>query len=226
MNQKTQAVIFDMYETLITLYESPLYFGPQMAKDAGIEEEKFQQIWKLAEVDRTIGNATLEETLKKILIVNECYSDAKMKYIVDKRIRCKEEAFEHMNEEIIPMLREIKKRGIKIGLISNCFSEEAAVIKRSILYPFFDAVCLSFDEGLQKPNPAIFQSCLDKLRVQAADACIYVGDGGSAELETAQMLGMRAVQAAWYLKDGTKQPAKRKPAFIQLDKPLEICKLL
>ena len=26
----TKAVIFDMYETLITLFESPLYFGTQM----------------------------------------------------------------------------------------------------------------------------------------------------------------------------------------------------
>lgn len=31
-----KAVIFDMYETLITLFQSPLYFGTQMAIDAGI----------------------------------------------------------------------------------------------------------------------------------------------------------------------------------------------
>ena len=39
-----QAVIFDMYETLITHYRSPLYFGAQMAADAGITEEAFQVI--------------------------------------------------------------------------------------------------------------------------------------------------------------------------------------
>ncbi len=42
-----------MYETLITLFESPLYFGTQMASDAGIEEVKFQEIWHAAEADRT-----------------------------------------------------------------------------------------------------------------------------------------------------------------------------
>ncbi|MCQ2578205.1 MAG: hypothetical protein MJ176_06715 [Treponema sp.] len=31
-----KAVIFDMYETLVTLYESPMYFSKDMAKDAGI----------------------------------------------------------------------------------------------------------------------------------------------------------------------------------------------
>ena len=41
-----KAVIFDMYETLITLFDSPLYFGTQMAADAGIAEEKFQKIWR------------------------------------------------------------------------------------------------------------------------------------------------------------------------------------
>ena len=59
-------------------------------------------------------------------------------------IWCKEEAFEHLHIEIIPMLRALKKKGIMIGLINNCFSEESTVIKKSILYPFFDAVCLSF----------------------------------------------------------------------------------
>jgi putative hydrolase of the HAD superfamily len=54
------------------------------------------------------------------------------------------------------------------------------------------------------------------------EECIYVGDGGSNELETASKLGMKAVQAAWYLQEGTTQPSKRKPDFRQLEKPLEV----
>lgn len=171
-----KAVIFDMYETLVTLFESPLYFGTQMAFDAGVEEERFQEIWQTAEVDRTIGKITLEEILERILRTNDRYSETKMNLIVSKRIRSREEAFEHLHKDIIPMLRALKKKGILIGLISNCFSEEAMVIKKSVLYPYFDAVCLSFDEGLQKPNPAIFKMCLEKLNVQA-EYCLYIGDG-------------------------------------------------
>ncbi len=36
-----------------------------------------------------------------------------------------------------------------------------------------------------------------------ADECLYVGDGGNNELEAAEALGMKAVQAVWYLKEGT-----------------------
>lgn len=220
-----KAVIFDMYETLITLYESPLYFGTQMAFDAGIEEEKFQEIWRTTEVDRTIGEKTFEEVLERILKTNGCYSETKMNLIIKKRIRSKEESFEHLHKDIISMLRELKKKGILIGLISNCFSEEAMIIKKSVLYPYFDAVCLSFDERLRKPNPAIFEKCLEKLNVQAED-CLYIGDGGSYELETAERIGMKAVQAVWYLKENTSQPAKRKSEFKQLEAPLDILNII
>ena len=220
-----KAVIFDMYETLITLYESPLYFGTQMALDAGIEEENFQELWRRTEVDRTIGKMTFEEVLEKILKTNNCYSETIMNFIVAKRIRRKEEPFEHLHKDIIPMLRELKKNGILIGLISNCFSEEAWIIKKSVLYPYFDAVCLSFEEKLQKPNPAIYNKCLEKLHIQAND-CLYIGDGGSNELEAAEMIGMKAVQAVWYLKEGTSQPAKRKCEFRQLQRPLDVLSII
>lgn len=216
-----KAVIFDMYETLITLFDSPLYFGTQMAADAGIPEENFQKIWRAEEKNRTIGKVTLEELLEKILRENNCFSEEKMNYILKKRIHCKEEAFQHLHIEIIPMLKTLKENGILIGLISNCFSEEAMVIKKSILYPFFDAVCLSFDEGIQKPDPAIFERCIEKLGVKA-DECLYVGDGGSDELEAARALGMHAVQAVWYLREGTSQPSQRKADFEHMEKPMEV----
>ena len=105
-----KAVIFDMYETLITLFESPLYFGTQIAYDAGIEEEKFQEMWYAAEADRTIGKITLEEIMEKILKINRCYSETKMNFIVNKRIKSKEEAFKHLHKDIIPMLETLKKK--------------------------------------------------------------------------------------------------------------------
>lgn len=51
----TRAIIFDMFETLITHYRSPQYFGTQMAEDAGIPADKFQVLWRPTEHERTIG---------------------------------------------------------------------------------------------------------------------------------------------------------------------------
>lgn len=47
-------------------------------------------------------------------------------------------------------------------------------------------------------------------------------NGSSHELETAEMLGMKAIQAVWYFKEGTQQPAGRKNNFLRAESPLEI----
>lgn len=220
-----KAVIFDMYETLITLFESPLYFGTQIAIDAGIPEESFQSLWRPTEYDRSIGRLSLEEAVKYVLDEKEIYSKPLFDKIVEKRKKSKVECFNHLHPEIITMLSQLKNDGIKIGLISNCFSEEVEAIRNSELITYFDSVFLSYEQGVQKPEKEIFRRCMDHLCVKA-DECIYVGDGGSLELETASELGMKAVQAVWYLKEGTTQPAKRKGGFVQAEKPLEVLKLI
>lgn len=218
-----QAVIFDMFETLITHYNSSLYFGAQMAADAGIPEQTFQGMWHPTEYDRSVGNVRLEEVLEHILRQNDCYSEELVQKIAGKRIAAKEECFRNLHDEIIPMLAGLKKMGVKIGLISNCFSEEADVIRKSILFPYFDAVYLSYEQGVQKPDKEIYLRCINELCVKAEES-VYIGDGGSHELEAARELGMNAVQAVWYLKDGTMQPTGRKNGFPQMEKPLDVLK--
>ena len=216
-----KAVIFDMYETLITHYNCPLYFGTEMAKDAGIPKDEFQKLWRPTEYERSIGKLRLEEVIEMILKEHNCYSDDLLKNIVDKRIAVKKECFRHMHEEIIPMLLKLKEKGILIGLISNCFSEEAKVIRESELFPYFDAVYLSYEQGIQKPDEEIYIRCMNTLNVKPEE-CLYIGDGGSNELEAAKKLGMKAMQAVWYLKSETIQNVSRKADFIQLESPMEV----
>lgn len=220
-----KVIIFDMYETLITHYQSPLYFGKQMAADAGIPESKFRKLWDATESDRTVGKLTLEEVIEAILRECGCYSEELFQRIVQKRIQVKEECFRHLHKEIVPLLSGLKQNGMKVGLISNCFSEEVAVIRNSALFPYFDAVCLSYEQGIQKPDAEIYRRCTAQLCVTAGE-CLYVGDGGSHELEAAREVGMSAVQAVWYLQEGTNQPCGRKPDFRQIESPLELLRVI
>lgn len=220
-----KAAIFDMYETLVTLFSTPIYFSEQMAEDTGIPEDVFKASWHTTEDDRTLGRVTVDEVVARILKENNRFSEETTNRIMEKRIACKREAFMHMHSEIIPMMEELKKHGIKIALISNCHSEEAMVIKESILYPYFDAVCLSYDEGVRKPDSEIFRICLDRLGL-GAEECLYIGDGGSNELDAAANIGMYPVQAVWYLKDGTLQPAKRMSEYTGADTPLQVISLI
>lgn len=219
-----KAVIFDMYETLITHYQSTLYFGRQIAADAGIPEDRFCKLWDATEQDRTIGKLTFEEVIETILRENQCYSDTLFHAIVQKRMQVKEECFAHIHKDIVPLLSGLREKGLKVGLISNCFSEETAAIRKSVLFSYFDVACLSYEQGIQKPDAEIFRRCIAKLKVEA-DECLYVGDGGSHELEAAQAVGMKAVQAVWYLREGTNQPCGRKEGFLQVEQPLDLISL-
>lgn len=214
-----KAVIFDMYETLITQYRCQRYFGAEIAMDAGIPVEDFLPRWNATDHDRTIGKLSLEAAVKRILEEHQCYSDELLEKIVAKRVAAKREGFRHLHTEIIPMLTALKSRGIRIGLISNCFSEEVIAIRESVIFPFFDVACLSYEEGVAKPDKEIFIRCMIDLSVKAED-CLYVGDGGSRELETAEALGMKAVQAVWYLKES--QPDRRMQGFSQAESPLKL----
>lgn len=218
-----RTVIFDMYETLITHFAEgvPLYFGNQIAADAGIAAESFQKIWRAAERERSTGKITLEEIITKILEVHNCYSQVLLEKIVQKRIKLNEALFQNLHPEIIPMLAGLRESGIQIGLISNCFSEEAEVIRKSIVAPYFDALCLSWDLGVQKPDLEIYRRCTELMNVKPEE-CLYIGDGGSQELEAARSFGMMTAQAAWYLKEESLQPAARKEGFVQLENPLDV----
>ena len=80
-----KAVIFDMFETLITHYESPLYMGCQIAAEIGIAENKFREIWNITEEDRTLGKKTLEDVIEEVLRVNELYSKELFDKIIEKK---------------------------------------------------------------------------------------------------------------------------------------------
>lgn len=220
MNPSVQAVIFDMYETLVTQFCSPLYYGTQIARDLGLSPEVFLPVWRSTEEDRATGKRTFEEVMEYLLRELGMFSPDRLQLVVEKRIAIQADCFTHLHPQILPMLSALKENGIKIGLITNCFSEEAKLIRESSLFPYFDAPCLSWEVGARKPDPAIYHACLEKLGIPAGN-CLYVGDGGSQELETARSLGMQAAQATWYRKpDFESYQAALRPEFPQVSEPM------
>ena len=222
MEQRIRCVIFDMYETLVTQFSGPLYYGTQIAENLGLKWEVFLLDWRQTEEARATGKATLEAVVEMLLRRHGIYTEALCSRIVSKRIAVQADCFQHLHPGILPMLSQLKSRGLKIGLISNCFSEEAKLIRESILFPYFDASCMSWEEGVRKPDPAIYQRCLTKLGLPAEN-CLYVGDGGSQELETARSLGMLAVQAVWYRQETFENYLSAiRPDVLQIADPMQI----
>ena len=192
-----RAVIFDMFETLVSIFSGDTYFSEHIAADLNIPVEQFRPAWHATEKARSSGQMTIEETVRTCLEMLGIYSEDSVKLIVEHRRKNLEGVFSRTPDETVELLKELKARGIKIGLISNCYSDEAEAIRSSILFPYFDCAMLSYEQGVTKPDPEIFKRAMDNLGV-SADECLYVGDGGSKELFAARDVGMKTVQALYF----------------------------
>ncbi len=195
-----KAVIFDMFETLVTLHSVPRYFGRNIAADLGADIDEFYPLWHETEEARSKGKMEFEESLYWIGERTRYAYPEHIPEAVKKRYAFKSESLQKVEYRIVSLLRELKERGYKVGLISNCFLEEAEAIRGNVLASCFDVMMLSCEQGVQKPEHEIFERCLSELSVAPED-CLYVGDGGSLELETAREFGMQTLQAGWFVKN-------------------------
>ena len=88
----------------------------------------------------------------------------------------------------------------KIALLSNAWLEAPRQMLRDKGYGrWFDVMVCSYDIGIPKPDPRIFQHTLNLLEVEASEA-VMVGDSIKADIEGAINAGLEHV---WVDNDGT-----------------------
>lgn len=220
-----RVVIFDMYETLVTLMTGPRCFSRDMAALAGADEAAFRRIWRSTEDARMLGRMTFEAAVQESLKGCGAWSEAAYQAIIRQRAASREIRPERLHPGILPLLEQLHGQGLRVGLITNCQSEEAQAIRSSVLWPHFDAPVMSWEAGVMKPDPAIFRLCMEQLGAKAEE-CLFVGDGGSGELTAACAMGMRPLQAAWYLQEGLPQPVGRLAEFPQAGVPGDVLRHL
>jgi putative hydrolase of the HAD superfamily len=90
------------------------------------------------------------------------------------------------------VLAELRRRGVRLGLISVCSEEVPSAWPETALAGLFDAETFSSDCGLMKPDPEIYLRTARALGVEARE-CLFVGDGANDELGGAARVGMTPV---------------------------------
>jgi putative hydrolase of the HAD superfamily len=93
-------------------------------------------------------------------------------------------------EDALPALEELRRHGLRIGLVSNGqrdLEEFAAHHDLGV-----DAIVGSRSHGRIKPHPSIFVAALRALGVSPEEAAM-VGDSYEDDIEGARSLGMRAI---------------------------------
>ena len=73
----------------------------------------------------------------------------------------------HLYEDALPVLRELRSRGVRTAVVSNCSHSTRPVVDRLELAGEVDATVLSFEVGSAKPEAGIYVAALERLGVGA-----------------------------------------------------------
>lgn len=129
----------------------------------------------------------------------------------------------HPDVNAIPVLKELRENGYKIGVVSNFSIPEGArwLIAKHGLEKFLDTIVISGEINRRKPSPEIFLKALNNLRVDAIQA-VFIGDTPDTDIEGAKKVGMKTI----LIKRGDVkiESMRNKPDFIikNLKEVLEI----
>jgi putative hydrolase of the HAD superfamily len=191
-----KAVIFDLFGTLIDNfirieYQENLH---QMARLLQLEPEAFDQAWKDIYQERLLGYCRSPRG---------CVAKICRQFNVSPPAEAVEQAcqlrVDYVRKSVVPRpdtlatLTELRKMGLKIGLLSDCSSEIPEIWPETSLAPFFDTTTFSCNEAAKKPMPKLYFDTAARLNVDVTD-CLFVGDGGSLELTGAQRVGMQPIR--------------------------------
>lgn len=190
-----QAVLFDLYDTLLYL-DAPAVAETrrQLALRSEVDPDAWATLWRDNVVDRMLGKiGTLEDEIRGMLQqLGLDPSPALVAELAETETAGWAGAVT-LYPETLPTLAALRASRLKLGLISNCSAQAGAVLARIGLAQEFDAVILSCDVGLAKPDPGIYQHACEQLGIRPEDS-MFVADGAFTELDAAKALGMVSVK--------------------------------
>jgi putative hydrolase of the HAD superfamily len=180
-----RAVIFDLWDTLVDFDVAGARAAERrIAGRLGMEHERFRELWQAHDRARSVGSVA--EAFRAIGAAEEVVPE-----LVAVRMDVARRALAP-RPGAVDTLRQLRARGIRLGLISVCSDEVPALWAETPFDGLFESTVFSCSVGLRKPDPRIYLLACDELGVEPGD-CLFVGDGANDELGGAERVGMRGV---------------------------------
>lgn len=136
--------------------------------------------------DSTVGRINKTQTVKRLAELLRANPKKIKKVYLD--------AYKKRYDQNKPMHKfalGLKKKGYKIGILSDqwAISKEGVIEKK--LMSKFDSVVISTDVKMTKPNPKIYKLILKRLKVRAKETLFI--DNRAWNLRPAKKLGMKTI---------------------------------
>jgi dihydrofolate synthase/folylpolyglutamate synthase len=191
-----RAVTFDVGGTLIEPWPSVGSVYAEIAKRHGVHvpaeelNRQFAAAWK---AKRNFGYSMTDWSD----LVNQTFAGvtgapAKGALFADLYAHFATAAPWRIFDDVVPCLHRLKRRGLKLGIISNWDERLHPLLRALELDPYFDVIIASGAAGHHKPDAKIFEMATAQLGLPASST-LHVGDSVAEDLEGARQTGMQAV---------------------------------
>ena len=152
------------------------------------------------QVDETEFRAALSKIMPLVRLPKAppCFSLWKP-YLQRWKIKLKEQEFfeywfsgEHLVQEIINFVKDLKKKRIRIFILSNNFKERTAYYKKNFpeIFQNADKAYFSWETGYVKPDERAFRHILEEFDLKPEE-CLYFDDS-EKNIEAARKIGIQA----------------------------------
>lgn len=185
-----RAVLLDLYDTLAWT-EWPT-MRAELEERFGLAEAELLRAFTTTRESRSIGTyGSAEGDLRAILEAAGISADAPLvRELNEARMRAFAENGVHLWDDSIPTLRELRARGLRTAVVSNCDHSTRPIVDELGLDRESDAVILSFEVGMAKPEPGIYRAALGAVGARPEQA-VFVDDQ-AGYCDGAEAIGIRS----------------------------------
>jgi HAD superfamily hydrolase (TIGR01509 family) len=189
-----RGVLFDLYDTLVWTEWPRL--RQRLADAVGLTPRQIMRGFIETREARGVGTfGSAEGDLAAVLrAAGASVTAERVRELAEIQNRTLLDGGIHVFDDTVPVLRELRARGIPTAVVSNCDHMTRPVVDALGLEDEADAVVLSFEVRSMKPDPEIFRVALGRIRADAEGSTFV--DDQPGYLDGGRALGMRTLQIA------------------------------
>jgi putative hydrolase of the HAD superfamily len=187
-----EAVLFDLYDTLVWTEWSKI--RERLAETTGLTPRDLMRGFVETREARGIGTfGSFQGDLAAVLrTAGGDPNDQQVRALAALELRTLIDGGVHLYDDSLPVLRELRRRGIATAIVSNCDHGTRPIVDSLRLEDEVDAVVLSFEVHVMKPDPAIYLATLERVGGDVATSTFV--DDQPTYLDGAAALGLRTFQ--------------------------------
>jgi putative hydrolase of the HAD superfamily len=175
MPEPFDVVLLDLYDTIVWSEWGKL--RDLIAARLGLETSQLTRAFEMTRPARGVGaHPDVQGDMAAVLVAADVDPDPVLIEELVGLERTELDRGVHVYEDVYPTLRELRSRGVKTGLVSNCSHSTRPVVDRLGLEEAFDEVFLSYEVGSMKPDAAIYRMALERFGGVPADRVVFVDD--------------------------------------------------